>query len=308
MPVNQPTDLRLMVEHPMPTRDHAALLASYHLLAEHTDACLHVQVCPTTPTSFFESWEITRAAFMARMSSTLRHLGYLAPSYSRLDGVALARTLVDHAITFAWISGDPKKRLPTFLRASFSSQLDKHKAARKRGVQLIDEQPRKLFQAYVRTVKQDLPGLLRRSDEADASWREQIATALPESLQIADFRGLYDEIYDHYSAFDHPSTLGLQVFVHLSESPVLAAVDGRPERDRIEDLRPYWIATFAFAEALVVSNLASGHPRLRPLQQTLQTIGTLRNLDREGRLAVTETADGITLGIADPDETAQPPA
>lgn len=132
---------------------------------------------------------------MARMSSTLRHLGYLAPSYSRLDGVALARTLVDHAITFAWISADPKERVPAFIRASF---------------------------------KQDMPGLPRRSDEADASWREEIAMALPESLQIADFRGLYDEIYDHYSAFDHPSTLGLQMFVHLSENPAVAAVDGRP--------------------------------------------------------------------------------
>jgi hypothetical protein len=292
----------------MPTRDHAALLASYHLLLEQAHACLPVQVRPTAPTSFFESWEITRAAFMARMSSTLRHLGYLASSYSRLDGVALARTLVDHAITFAWISGDPKERLPAFIRSSFSSQLDKDKAARKRGAQLIDEQPRKLFQAYVRAIKQDLPGLPRRADEADASWREKIATALPESLQIADFRGLYDEIYDHYSAFDHPSTLGLQVFVHLSGSPVRAAVDGQPERDRIDDLRPYWIATFAFAEALIVSNLASGRPRLRPLQQTLQTIGTLRNLEPEGRLAVTETADGITLGVTEPDETPQAPA
>jgi hypothetical protein len=305
--MSQPADLHLMVEHPMPTRDHAALLASYRLLLEQADACLPVQVRPTAPTSFFESWEITRAAFMARMSSTVRHLGYLAPSYSRLDGVALARTLVDHAITFAWISADPKERLPAFIRASFSSQLDKDKAARKRGVQLLDAQPRKLLQAYVRTVKQDLPGLPRRSDEADASWREKVATTLPESLQIADFCGLYDEVYDHYSAFDHPSTLGLQVFVHLSGSPALAAVDGQPERDRIEDLRPYWIAMFAFAEALVVSNLASGRPRIGPLQQTLETIGTLRNLEREERLAITETSDGITIGVADSYDGARAP-
>jgi hypothetical protein len=304
VPVNQPAELHLMVEHPMPTRDHAALLASYHLLLEQAESCLHVQIRPSSLTSFFESWEITRAAFMARMSSTLRHLGYLVPSYSRLDGVALARTLVDHAITFAWISGDPKQRLPAFIRASFSSQLDKDKVARKRGVQLIDAQPRKLFQEYVRAVKQDLPGLPRRSDEADASWREKLATALPESLQIVDFRELYDEIYDHYSAFDHPSTLGLQVFVHLSGSPGLATVDGRPERDHITDLRPYWIATFAFAEALVVANLASGRPRLGPLQQTLETIGTLHRLEREGRLAVTETAGRITISATGPDDTA----
>ena len=78
----------------------------------------HSATDETTP---FESWEVTRAAFIARMAGTLRHLGYLAPSYSRLGGLALARTLVDHVITFAWISADPKERLPAFLCKSFET-------------------------------------------------------------------------------------------------------------------------------------------------------------------------------------------
>jgi hypothetical protein len=45
------------------------------------------------PDLVLQDWEVTRAAFMARMASTLRHLTYLAPSYSRLEGLALARTL-----------------------------------------------------------------------------------------------------------------------------------------------------------------------------------------------------------------------
>jgi hypothetical protein len=49
--VSQPANLRLMVEHPMPTSDHGALLASYRLLIEHADACLDVQVLPTATTS-----------------------------------------------------------------------------------------------------------------------------------------------------------------------------------------------------------------------------------------------------------------
>src|SRR5690348_15021234 len=105
----------------MPTVDHASLLSSFHLLLEQANDCLPVVVRPQSPTSFFESWEITRAAFMARMAGTVRHLGYLAPSYSRLDGVALARTLVDHVITFAWISVAPSERLPALLRTSFKS-------------------------------------------------------------------------------------------------------------------------------------------------------------------------------------------
>jgi hypothetical protein len=96
--------------------------------------------------------------------------------------------------------------------------------------------------------------------------------------------------------------------VHLADSPVVAEVDGRPEREPTADLRPYWIAMFALAEALVVSNLACGRPRLGPLQQALETIGTLRSLEREGRLVVTETADGVTIGVADPDDGAHAPS
>lgn len=299
--MSQPDDLHFTIGHPIPTRDHAALLASCHLLLGLADDCVRVRVTPTEPTSFFEGWEVTRAAFMARMASTLRHLGYLAPSYSRLDGVALARTLVDHVITFAWISACPQERVPALLRTSFKSLLAKDRRSRERGVPLLADGPRERLRAYTREVNREMPKLPRLSREADAAWRERVAS-LPDSLHIVDFEGLYDQIYDQYAEFDHPSTLGLQPFVHLGGSPVTATVDGQPERNLVEDLRPYWIAVFAFAEALVVSNLASGHPRLGPLQETLQTIGTMRNLERDGRLVVAETADGTSIGIAVEDQ------
>jgi len=292
-------NLTFIVGHPMPTRDHAALLASYRLLLDLSEECVPVRVTPSEPTSFFEGWEVTRAAFMARTASTLRHMGYLAPSYSRLDGVALARTLVDHVITFAWISADPPARLPALLRTSFKSLLAKDNRSRKRGVQLLDDAPRERLRTYTREVNHELPKLPRLSREADATWCERQRTALPEPLRILDLQGMYDQIYDQYAEFDHPSTLGLQVFVHHAGSPVRAAVDGEPERNLVEDLRPYRLAMFAFADMLIVSNLASGRPRLQPLQRTLDTIGALRTLEREGRLVVVETADGTTIGVAD---------
>jgi hypothetical protein len=290
-------DLQYTVEHPVPAPHHAALLASYRVLLELADEASHVQVTPRTPTSFFESWEVTRAAFMARMSGTLRHLGYLAPSESRVDGLALARTLVDHAITFAWISANPKERLSAFLRTSFKSTLAKDNRAREGGDQLLDDATRARLSSYTREVNVELPRLPRLSREADESWVDQVETSLPESMHIIDFTGLYNNIYDQYAEYDHPSTLGLQVFVHLDGSPVRAIVDGRPVRDREEDLRPYRIAQFAFAEALVVSCVASGRPRQAPLSDKLELIGTLRNLEREGRLAVTESEAGTTIGL-----------
>jgi hypothetical protein len=306
--MTQPDDLQFVHGHPMPTRDHAALLAASHLLLDLARECVPVQVTPRGQTTFFEDWEVTRAAFMARMSGTLRHLGYLVPSYSRLDGFALARTLVDHVITFAWISADPKERLPVFLRSSFENMRRKDDRSRGRGSgALIEDAQRERLIAFVDGVSQNMPGLRDRSSKADARWVAEARTRLPESLQIVDIQRLYRDVYDHYSAYDHPTTTGLQTWVHLAGSPVVATVDGEPERNLVEDLRPYWIAIFAFAEALIVSNLASGRPRLQPLSRALETIGTMRELERDGRLTLTETDDGtVSIGVAGDDESAEP--
>jgi hypothetical protein len=136
------------VEHPMPGPHNAALLASYRVLLEQAADAMSAQVWQRQAGSFFESWEVTRAALIARMADTLRHLGYLAPSYSRIEGIALARTLADHAITFAWMSGDPADRLQRFVRSSHHSLLLKDERARARGeAALLDDEVRALFEA-----------------------------------------------------------------------------------------------------------------------------------------------------------------
>jgi len=72
---------------------------------------------------------------------------------------------------------------------------------------------------------------------------------LPESLgDLVDFQRWYRDVYDHYAASDQPAALGLELFVHRDGNPVVATVDAEPERDLEEDLRPYWIAAFAFAD------------------------------------------------------------
>lgn len=309
--------LQFMHGYPVPTRDHAALLASYDLLLQLAKECLPVSVRSTDATSYFESWEVTRAAFMARMASTVRHLGYLAPSYSQLDGLALARTLIDHVITFAWIGAEPKTRLPRFLYDSFEDQLIKDGRVRERGRDpLLPEAERARLLRYLRARIVDLeggddglgddglppklsrrlsnslkmPNLWRCSREADEAWHGRIASSLPAELAFVSFSELYSDVYDYYAASDHATTLGLQNFVHLPGSPVVE-VDGAPERDLRKDLSPYWMGVFAFAEALLISELATGHPRRGPLRQALERIGTMRLAEREGRLKITSDGD-----------------
>ena len=302
--MTEPERIQFMHEHPMPTVDHAALLTSQRLLRDAASECLPVRVTPRGETTFFQDWEVTRAAFMARMTGTLQHLSYLVPSYSRLDGFALARTLVDHVITFAWLSADPRERLPAFLRDSFENMLRKDERSRSRGEgALLGDAERTRLGAFIERVEPKMPGLRARSVKATADWRERVS-ALPEELRILDFKRMYHDVYDHYSAYDHPTTTGLQVFVHLAGQPVVATVDGEPERERGADLRPYWIAVFAFAQALIVSHVASSRPRLQSLKPALGTIGSMRELERVGRLAVTVGEDGtVSITTADDEDT-----
>jgi hypothetical protein len=235
---------------------------------------------------------------MARMARTLRHLGYLAPSSSRIDGIALARTLVDHAITFAWLSGDPAERLPRFLRSSYDSLLAKDARATQRGEDaLLTDEVRARYKEYIRTHPDPMPNLYERAKEADESFQGEIVAALPESLQVLGFVDLYNKVYGAYSEYDHPSTIGLGVFMHRDVNEPIVAIDGHQEHDPVEDLGPYWMAALAFADALLVSSLRSTHPHREPLRRALEIVGIIRMTQRDGRLRVTTTDGRVTIGM-----------
>lgn len=277
--------------------DHAPLLASYHLLQGQATYALRVQVRQPPSASPFEAWEVTRAALMARMAGTLRHLGYLAPSSSRIDGIALARTLVDHVITFAWLSGNPPQRLPRFLVTSYRSLMSKDERATQRGDDaILTNEVRARYEEYTSTHGRGMPNLYDRSTEADESWEGEIATALPQSLRVPGFVAIYNKVYDGYAAYDHPSTLGLGVFMHRDVTEEIVTIDDRQEPGP-EALEPYWMAAWALAEALLVSSLASMRPRREPLRRALQTVGSIRMAQREGRLRITTTGGRVTIGI-----------
>ena len=238
---------------------------------------------------------------MARMASTLRHLSYLAPSYSRLDGLALARTLVDHVITFAWISGDPEDAAPRIPAVELQRTSTATGELRQRGDTLLDEDKRQRLSGHMcasgRATSRACRGSRRRPTTPGANASGEAAGDAPHP----EFEGLYTEIYDQFATFDHPTRWGSRF------SSTGGRSGGRDRGRRAgarprDDLRPYWFAVFAFAEALVVSHLASGRPRLQSLQRNLGTIGTMRELERAGRLAVTVGEDGtVNIGVADDD-------
>lgn len=289
--------LQVRVGHPMPSAQHAPLLASSELLLASAATTLPARIPGRPRELFFQDWELTRAAFIARMASTLRHLGYLAPSFSQLDGAALTRTLLDHCITFAWVSADPASRLPRFLRSNYSRALDKHREMARRGEVLLSDDLKARYREYVRTHTDNPPGLPRLASEGDEGWLDRVRSATADVMQFPSLTDLYDDVYDHYANLDHPSVTALQHFVHLDQASPAAVVDGDPERDFESDLRPYWIAIWCMSWALMVSSLATGEPRQTDLTTTLSRIRILREYDRHGLLSVTERDGLMTIDV-----------
>jgi hypothetical protein len=297
--------LSFRIGTPVPGPNHAAVLCSYEMLLQRAADCLPVTVPATEGQLFFESWEVTRAALMARMASTLRHLGYLAPSYSRLDGAALTRTLLDHVIYFAWLSADPAGRLPRFLRSSFGRALKKHNRMAEHGhTDFLTAELRGRYNEYIRDHPDRMPTWLTElAAEADERWVVEVRGGMPSQMQIPSLAELYVYVYDYFANLDHPSVTALQAFVHTASDPPTISVDGEIERDLETDLRPYWLGAWSMCWALLVSSLASGRPTRGPLQETLRQVRVLREYDRHGLLVVTQDENGVRVAaVADIDE------
>lgn len=201
--------LKMNIPYPVPTPHHAAVLGAYHRTLELAAPACEVRVRGRSGGLFLEDWEITRAAFLARMSSTLRHLGYLIPSMSRLDGAALCRTLLDHAITYAWIAHDPADRLPRFLRSAYDEALRHHKRFAEYDEELLEPWLLKHYEAFVKEHRGAPGGLRGLATEADTAWLEKARESLPKPLKLPSLKQLYAMVYGPFANLDHPSPAGL---------------------------------------------------------------------------------------------------
>lgn len=295
--------LSLRIGFPVPTADHVALLISVQTALKLAGPLAVVHLPGRPGELFLEDWQVTRAALMARMTGTLRGAANLAPSMSRLDGAALCRTLVDHVIHFAWISADPADRLPRFLRKTYSSALSKHDRWAGRGEELLTPELHRRYTAHVAAHPEGTGKLPQMAATVDADWLEKVRAGAPDPLQMVSMTELYQLVYDPFAELDHPSASALQSYVHLDQASSAAWVDGEPERDLETDMRPYWLAVWATVWALLVAELSQGRPGRTELREGILRIRALREYQRHGLLAVTETADGFSVGLVpDADE------
>jgi hypothetical protein len=296
--------LRMRIGFPIPGPQHAALVASYQPVLDLVRGAAVVRVPGRPGELFLEDWQVTRAALLGRMAGTLQHLLYLAPSTSRLDGAALCRTLIDHAIHYAWIASDPKERLPRFLRKSYSHAITQHDRMAERDIDLLTAELYERYTAYIDANPTGTGKLPQMARAVDATWLERVRAAAPAPLQIPSMDEYYHLVYDGFANLDHPSTTGLQTFVHLDSASTAAWVDGEPERDLPSDLRPYWLALWVTCWVLLVSSLSQSRPRLSVVREAMSRARALREYDRHGLLLITDGPDGMNIDVV-PDANEQ---
>lgn len=296
--------LSLRIGYPVPAPQHAALLSCYDLVLTQAAEAVVARIPGRPGECFLEDWEIARAALLARMAGTVRHLGYLVPSNSRHDGVALTRTLLDHAIHYAWIAASPADRLPRFLRKTYANALTKHERMAARGIELLNPELLAHYRGYIADHREGTGRLHEMAKDVDDSWLDRVRAAAPAPLQMPSMDEYYAFVYDQFANLDHPSTVGLQSYVHLDADSPAAWVDGVPEADRDMDQRPYWLALWIMCWALLVASVSQSRPALSQLQETIGQARRLREFDRHGLLVVTESDDGVTVGLV-PDADAR---
>jgi hypothetical protein len=288
----------MRIAFPVPAPHHAALLASYEPIVALARESASVRVPGSPGGLFLEDWQVTRAALLGRMAGTLQHLLYLAPSTSRLDGAALCRTLIDHAIHYAWIASAPKERLPRFLRKSYSHAITQHERMAERKIDLLTPELHERYTTYLKTHPEGTGKLPRMAQAVDSTWLARVRAVAPAPLQMPSMDEYYHLVYDGFANLDHPSTTGLQTFVHLDPNTSAAWVDGEPERDLTADQRPYWLALWVMCWVLLVASMSQSRPRLSVVQEAIRRARALREYDRHGLLLVTEGPDGMRIDVA----------
>lgn len=209
---------------------------------------------PMSVSSAESEWEILAPALLARMTASVEAIVQLRPLGRTADEIVIGRSLYDHAVTFAWLAGDPADRLDRFLYSDAVERLKLGSHSEELGFPMLQPETRKHFEGIREANAGEMPSLLQRAREADDDWGDK----LPEhsSAAFMSYTGQYASFYRHHSGFEHASTLGL-----------LAFADAQPDGSALvsleeeEDDTLLGVAVIVYAWSLFIAAERLGWPR-----------------------------------------------
>ena len=195
---------------------------------------------------------------LVRASTATNALFKLTPDDSVLAAEALARTIIEMTITFAWLAAAPDDNIPLWLAGT---DYERRKADNKGIHWLVEanyrDEPEPLLSEELRAeVDREaaaLNGLDSRAKDADTFWRPRI----PElQVENCSFGEIYARAYTHYSSATH--ALLQPLFRFIGSHPKGGVFVGDEGKDDASS--PWGIVLHVYALGLLVSAEAFGWP------------------------------------------------
>jgi hypothetical protein len=271
-------------------------MIGYQRVVELARKRLPVMVSPDGNPTPQEDWRVIRIAFLARIARTAEALSALVPIGARLDGVDLARNMLEHVACLAWIAADPNDRLDLWLKKDYLGRIRHDERIRRRieeGVEArwpeapLSAADRAAYSRHVQRVRGRLPAVEDMCATADEFWLPRYPAGLANHRSLS-FADLYTYIYDTYSWMAHPRLTGLQSFWDFQ--PQWTLVHGEETGDRSHD--PLHMGQLVAGHGLLVSAMVSGMPSVDEAVELLQSNADLAELVRRGSVVTEEVAPG----------------
>jgi hypothetical protein len=205
---------------------------------------LYVANAPPRPATG-ENWETFLLACLARAHHTLRRM---LDHPDEIDGAALARIVYEHVIAFAWVAIEPSGNYRQFLRWEYLQREKMRKDLEQFGEVAPDHAS--VRRALIDMAPDSAPETPDRALAAERFWSRCVQ---PE--WHFQFRRVYANLFRPYSAFVHPTVMGLDPFIEVGSS-----------RPRIGDPREVGNghilagAVVSFADGLIVASHRMGWP------------------------------------------------
>lgn len=283
-------------EGPRLAAERAWLVVGYQRMIAVARSALPVTVTPDGQQSPQEDWRVIRAAFLARITRTAEALATLVPLGARLDGIDLARGLLEHVAVLAWLGADLERRFPLWLKRDYSSRVKRDDAIRAR---IADrektrwpEEPlpasdREYFERFVAATPGKMPALAKVCGQADEYWLGRYPGGLANHRSMS-FADQYAFVYDAYAWMAHPRLIGLQSFWEMKAQ--WTVVHPNEVEHRAHD--PLHMGQLLYSHGVLIFAMLAGVPAVADVVETMNANIALKAAVDARRVETIEVAPG----------------
>jgi hypothetical protein len=203
-----------------------------------------------------EPMRVIGPAMLARGAGTVQALAALAPLDREADAGVLLRVLLEHVITFAWLSADPDhQRFLLWLKEDGRQRLAMHNDLPSSVGALLSPEMHAFFSGIKERVDGAFPNVRERAAQADGDWASRLPGVMRPGNDWGSFLGLYQVVFRSMSAFTHAGPLSLNAVMRRTGSGDVVEMETRQGvRSAVR------FAPMAFGLGLYVSSVAQGWP------------------------------------------------